>query len=602
MPKRSRSHQLETESIRRFEETLPSHWVCRRKDNDYGVDLEIEIFDTDGDATGLICYVQIKATDNVNKSASLSIEYDRLVYLSNLDSPSILVRYNSVTNKFYWKWLSNALFEIGPVSSRTATLRFHEGEIWPAAELDTVVETLKVYRSIRNSSKRMPIGVFVDSSHENRHRYNINAAVADISASCRFVRAGCDVSECLPVHVGINSEHLTARVDVIASLSMQLDAPNRNKITSELAYMLAFIASGYEFVVQTRDLVEFIRERAYRCQSRTIAATLAARVAEHPTLAADIAQLNGIHERQDDAYLIYIHGLLREALPSEEKMASIARFYADALDHHSDGAPGHQASIHYSFGNALRNSGSMLAAVRQYNLARRKHRNYLDRPYFLAEFAAALFLSRKFRISSVLYESALLLEPSPRFAICAGDANMFSGSFRRVRECFNLAEESDDLFEANEAALKCWLAGWIEQYCEAVPLRGELGSAAYWFTVLEKSINSNEVGNALGACLALCYLVRDNELHWVQAIALSVDDGRRELIHAVIAGAVWSHGHAAYSEFRDHFSEHEDFANVLEALDRVVLDLIAQRNAISQTAVTTRIFDDNHYDTVLETN
>ncbi|RUX98437.1 DUF4365 domain-containing protein, partial [Mesorhizobium sp. M7A.F.Ca.CA.004.04.1.1] len=96
MPKRSRSHQLEAESIRRYEQALPSRWVCRRKDEDYGVDLEVEVFDDRDEATGLIFLVQLKATDDPTEALSVAMKMDRLLYLGSLDCPSIVVRYCSV--------------------------------------------------------------------------------------------------------------------------------------------------------------------------------------------------------------------------------------------------------------------------------------------------------------------------------------------------------------------------------------------------------------------------------------------------------------------------------------------------------------------------
>ena len=63
-PKRPRSHVLETESRQSFESAIPSEWVYRRKEDDYGIDGEVELFDDSGKTTGLLFYVQLKATDS----------------------------------------------------------------------------------------------------------------------------------------------------------------------------------------------------------------------------------------------------------------------------------------------------------------------------------------------------------------------------------------------------------------------------------------------------------------------------------------------------------------------------------------------------------
>ena len=73
-PKRPRSHALETESRTAFESTLPNNWVYRRKEDDYGIDGEVEIFDDDGQTTGLLFFVQLKATELENRNIRIRIE------------------------------------------------------------------------------------------------------------------------------------------------------------------------------------------------------------------------------------------------------------------------------------------------------------------------------------------------------------------------------------------------------------------------------------------------------------------------------------------------------------------------------------------------
>jgi tetratricopeptide (TPR) repeat protein len=106
MTKRIRSHQLETESFRKFEATIPSQWVFRRKDNDYGIDGEIEIFDDDGKATGLLINVQLKSTDSsdFNKCLKENFKIDTLKYYYNLQYPVLIAKYCSYFDTTYFTW------------------------------------------------------------------------------------------------------------------------------------------------------------------------------------------------------------------------------------------------------------------------------------------------------------------------------------------------------------------------------------------------------------------------------------------------------------------------------------------------------------------
>jgi hypothetical protein len=54
MPVRPRSHQLDSESKAQFACALPSNWVFRQADPDYGIDGQVEVFDQNNKATGLM--------------------------------------------------------------------------------------------------------------------------------------------------------------------------------------------------------------------------------------------------------------------------------------------------------------------------------------------------------------------------------------------------------------------------------------------------------------------------------------------------------------------------------------------------------------------
>ena len=73
MPKRPRQHQLEVESRAAIRTAIPPVWVYRDLDQDYGIDGEVEIFDSAGLATGTKFLVQLKATDATNLGKALRL-------------------------------------------------------------------------------------------------------------------------------------------------------------------------------------------------------------------------------------------------------------------------------------------------------------------------------------------------------------------------------------------------------------------------------------------------------------------------------------------------------------------------------------------------
>ena len=603
MPKRTRSHRLEDLSVQKLEQCLPDRWVVRRKDKDYGVDLEVEIFDETDEATGLIFYVQVKATDDSTKAGTLSMKVDRLDYLSSLDSPSIIVRYFSGTDSFRWMWLTNVYAQIGPTSSTTATIRFDESTAWAADDPEKMVRTLEVYRTIRMAPRRLPVGLTITSTTPDvLPDYELQCAVAEVLDGSRVLVSSSDPVACLPIEVSLDGDMLLLHINVISSIGVRLRSLERTEILAQLIYVIAYLASGYEFIPQTRDLAELIRDRELRCQSREIAAIVAARMTDHPELAAEIASLNALHAQQDENYAIYVRALLSSALPLDARLRPIARFYEAALAEH-DHDPVVQSAIHYSYGNSLRLSQNFFGAVRQYNEARRKNPSYCERAYFLCELAASCYFAGRYEIAGTLYAQAYRLEQRPQITICAGDARLYSGRFAEAICHYEESLGSPDEFERADGEIKIWLASWALAFKTDAGRgidRAEVGNRMVWRRVLDDAAATKSATDVLGACLMLCYLERDDVAPlWAQAIATAPFTNDAKLVELVLTCAVWVHGHSAYSLFRDRAIEIGISAELLKDMDRLVAELNERRRMLGRDGVIARLVGEHHWDTVV---
>jgi hypothetical protein len=102
---RSRTHILEEESLFELKKTLPNEWVIREKPKDYGIDVEIEIFNSKGEYTGIVFWVQLKATDSekLKDHQSIRMPIVKIRQLASYDLPVALFRYNSKNKTFYFK-------------------------------------------------------------------------------------------------------------------------------------------------------------------------------------------------------------------------------------------------------------------------------------------------------------------------------------------------------------------------------------------------------------------------------------------------------------------------------------------------------------------
>jgi tetratricopeptide (TPR) repeat protein len=159
MPKRPKQHQLEDESRITFQESLPRVWVFRDKSHDYGIDGEVEIFNDNEQSTGLLFYVQLKATAERNgrKARTISLSVEHINYLKSLSIPTLLVRYTQHDRRLFAQWIHG----IPSIRSEQKYRRilFSAKDRWDKSAAINVISELKTERFIarKTSHDQIPI-------------------------------------------------------------------------------------------------------------------------------------------------------------------------------------------------------------------------------------------------------------------------------------------------------------------------------------------------------------------------------------------------------------------------------------------------------------
>jgi tetratricopeptide (TPR) repeat protein len=98
------SHQLEEESRRAFVNLLPSAWIVRPKDPDYGIDMEVEIVEGER-VTNNVLWVQIKATgslEQTQRKISYPMKTRHLKHYEGCRLPVIILFWIKSANAFYY--------------------------------------------------------------------------------------------------------------------------------------------------------------------------------------------------------------------------------------------------------------------------------------------------------------------------------------------------------------------------------------------------------------------------------------------------------------------------------------------------------------------
>lgn len=175
MALRPRQHEIEEESNRAFTSALPSAWVPRRQEPDYGVDFTVEIFE-DGRSTGLSFNAQLKGTDEDLKTAlvSLRLARDKIEDYSSLDLPTLIVRYHAPSGQLFTRWFHSYDPQVETGRSpkweepKSIAFRFSEADGWTEATANEIIESVQGFRRFRQAEHRLPVPLVVSETAKLR--------------------------------------------------------------------------------------------------------------------------------------------------------------------------------------------------------------------------------------------------------------------------------------------------------------------------------------------------------------------------------------------------------------------------------------------------
>jgi hypothetical protein len=440
MPMRHPSHRLEDASRRLFESLLPDDWVVRSKHPDYGVDLEVEIFDPDGSSTGLTFNVQLRATDTPEKARKLSLQVDQLAYFESLDVPTLIVRYYRPEQTFYWRWH----FEKSPTPApgqKSLTLSFDDDDCWGGDTPARVVRTLTVLRNSKRYADRAPIAINVDATELGfQHRFSLDEAVHKLTQMTPWLVEGAhDPRAQLALELTGCNSGIKIGLDELGSVLIDVEGYDVDLLVSKLFYGLAIVLGRYGVRKRAADAARVALELALPLANRELAADACRALADDPEAMVDLALLNELNESCDFENVIItleLVGLKHENSGSR----SAARRFLEATARRAGqlGDPAVESAAYYNLANFIR-SYSLMTAVGAYNKARKIWPGYSTRQYWCLELAGCLFDARHYRLSSSLYEAAVECGEDPTLDRRLGDALLFAGRAAEAAFAFRSA-------------------------------------------------------------------------------------------------------------------------------------------------------------------
>lgn len=470
MPKRTRSHELETESETAFQAALPSRWVYRRKDKDYGIDGEVEIFDAAGKATGNIFLVQLKATDNrdLQKALRLRLRIETGRYYASLELPLLVVRYHAPTDTLYVRWFHSLDVYYGKRTAKGVTFNFDEENKWTTSTPAALEQAAAAYRNTGRPTPKLPIEISVQITEPVLHGMSrielatrLAAAARPLERTVRLEFPGT-VSADAPDRILMTPDRMAVFIGHRPAMTIHTpkgvaEDTARASLPSDvlMAVGLAFDWIGHSTI--GAEIVAAIHADSRLTRYMPTAEAIA-RCLKRARRAADSLQIArslmlGEHDRDVGfAYVLPVFfQLLLEPAQRRQVIDGLTEL-ADELAHRGDRSQA--AALHYSCGNALRAASDYRRALRQYHTARRLNPAYVERAYYERELAGVLFLLNRFRLAAEHYSRALTLQADRDTQLVYADALMFSGRYREALQQFTSALGDSPALEDAEWILK----------------------------------------------------------------------------------------------------------------------------------------------------
>lgn len=593
MPIRPRPHQLEEISRRRFRESIPPAWVVRDKSDDYGIDVEVEIFEN-SKATGLIFYVQLKATDDSSKKQKVSIKSSTLVYFRNLDIKTIIARYCSNDDTIFWRW-SDHIPETQN-EKRSLTLHFRDDDQWDSDSPEQIKDALTHWRRVKNHPVNAPVSISLELDDLAASKRQPFVAMCRQIVSESNALTLSQTSE--NVSITLNASDAAIRLSIGNIASMEIDHTinaSNAETQNTLRYMLATALCRAGLAIQADQMAKKCLVIGKPHRSEELAGWAARALTSSAIQSAELAILNGLENDSGISSILVQHHLRSGVFdPEDAKAATLAFLRATLKSAQGNGRASSIGAANYSLGNHFSNAHQWLPALSYFNKARKARPAYSSSYYFLSEVAGVLFGAARFALSAKIYNQAILIKPSPRRWMYLGDSQFFSGQLLLARSSFDNAIVENETATAAEALLKLLVVDWFIDRSGAVVVRKQsevqftnyedfeeteailstdpLNATANWNAATHLSRNSN-YADALYRFLLCAFLRSGDEEAWTNSLLCAINVTNPEMFQAVLKCALALGGPDIANEFCNRLSRDEQIS---ESLSNLIMEFCTE--------------------------
>lgn len=454
MPKRTQNHKLEAASIQALQSLLPSDWLYRKVDQDYGIDGEVEIFNKDGTSTALKFLVQLKATDekNIKKALGVRLSMDKCEYYSRHDLPILLVRYHAPSDSTYIKWFhSFDPYDCVKEGAQSALLKLSAENVWQETTPEILIEEINAFRAIRSPTLRAPVFFDLIVSEDDRGEYSSFHLKSTLKEKTKELREYVVFNACAPHSkatnvLDINSERISARLAGRNAFTVHTPQGYPPERFNEVIYSDLIVVMGIGLHGHGHSSIGavMVAEHAEKC-GLINDINFAVLVADCLSKAGDyigMMELSEVLIQKEETFMsaqvlisrIVLHDREKLTAKNKERVYKILKNIAQLLER--DQTPPASA-MHYNCANFLKNSNYFSQALTHYNKARELEEDYKNRAYYWQEIGGVLFEAGHFSWSDKAYKCAIDLGGEAVASALRADCLLYQGKFVEAGELFS---------------------------------------------------------------------------------------------------------------------------------------------------------------------
>ncbi|MBJ7539840.1 DUF4365 domain-containing protein [Marinomonas transparens] len=630
MTKRIKQHQLEDLSRYKFALSIPQKWVFRDKDKDYGIDGEVEIFNSDEKATGLVFWVQLKATslDQTRAIRGFDLSLETIKYYKRLEIPVLIARYSEHEDTFYVKWAGEIDTFYAKDDAKTMRVSFSEADILDEEKADELNKYLTKLRAVKSGFIKLPIDVQISFESKSicgvassiliskirskinkfssvlRLVYDDNSLSADVFIDENTLKVGfLDIAGCTFHSVDLMDPSKLAE-DLLKDISLALSLSLSQLGYSDLAARIVFSHD-----LQHRLKVKHeIFERLLPCllKSNFFKESL-----EIVSDVCDEAE-NNFLEMITNSTLLFIRNTVDKV-----KQEATETFLKKTIERYKEKSPSLYGISQYNLGNFYRSTDRCNQAARCLLIARRYEPKYYNQGYFYRELAGSLFEIGKFTFSSKLYKKTLEIDSSEDVLPLYADSLMFSGKYQEAHKTFknylnktksqhagwhlksiclaSIIEEHDiksqyrNIKKAVELADISYLSPDKAEKQLEEALEKDLLCALAWFNLAHIKNSSGQIHDA-AFCYTMCALVQTWDIEaWVKATACSFNNVVPIEIFALLVRTGYFFNGERYIEVLYEVIEgslgEEALSQIAHVIDQLLLDDRKSKNNIPELRI-----------------